>query len=76
MKLWNIISGHERRLRVNEEFERLCQMMMDAPSFRWSVGATLDNEFYSHFGMSADEVAGKLLGLENEGYIQKHGSTY
>ena len=76
MRFWNIINGQKRKARINEDFERLCRMMMEDPSFRWRVSVDLDNEFYARFGMSADEVASCLRGHKTEVHNQKYGPTY
>ena len=71
MKFWNIINGQNRKLRLNEDFEELCRLMMDDPSFDWKVNVALDNEFYSRLGMSAEEVASGFKGTETEVHNQK-----
>ena len=76
MKLWNFFNGPQRRIRIKEDFEKLCQMMLDAPSLRWHVGVSLDNEFYARLGMSADELSDKLSVRKMGCHNQKHIPTY
>ena len=76
MKPWNIFNGPERTVRIKEDFEKLCQRILDAPSFRWHVGVSLDNEFYAHFGMSSDELSDQLSASKRGVQNQKHIPTY
>ena len=76
MKLLNFDFGKNGKVSAGDKFSVLCQMMMDAPSFGWSADASLDNEFYAHFGMSASEVLSQLRAQKREACNQKHSSTY
>ena len=60
MKLLNGIKGMGRRARINKDFERLCQKMLDSSSLEGALSVGLDNEFYSHFGMSVEDISAQL----------------
>ena len=76
MKKWNIISSLRKRIRVDKDFDGLCQNMMDAPSFGWRISVSLDNEFYARFGISAEEAAALLKDQKARVNNQKHIPTY
>lgn len=76
MKEWDIISRLGEKIRVDKDFERLCQNMMDAPSFGWRISVPLDNEFYARFGISAETAAALLRGQMARDNNQKHIPTY
>ena len=60
MKLLGFIRVYENRSRTKEEFERLCEKILEDPSLGRGVPVRLDNEFYAHFGMSAEELSAEL----------------
>lgn len=59
-----------------EDFEKRCQMMMDAPSFEWNISVDFDNEFYARFGMSASEALALLRRQKIKTHNQKHSAIY
>ena len=59
-----------------EDFEKRCQMMMDAPSFGWNISVAFDNEFYARFGMSASEALAILRLQKRRTHNQKHSPIY
>ena len=51
----------KREIRSEEEFERLCNMLMKGQSVEGVNNVILDNEFYAKFGMSADDILCQLI---------------
>ena len=51
----------KRNARVDAEFERLCNMLLNGQPVEGVNNVVLDNEFYARFGMSADDILGQLI---------------
>ena len=76
MKLRDFIKGTKRQIRMNEEFERLCENMMGNPSFMLTADAAVDNEFYARFGASFEEALAQLYAQKADVHNQKHRPIY
>ena len=51
----------KRKICGDEEFERLCDMLMNGQSVESLNNVILDNEFYAKFGMSAEDILCQLI---------------
>ena len=76
MKRRDFIKRTKRQVRTNKEFERLCEKMMDNPSFAPAADVSVDNEFYAHFGISSEDALAQLYAQKADIQNQKHKPIY
>ena len=65
-----------QRIMRFADFEKLCLKLMADPTIGRGVRPDLDNEFYAHFGMSAEEASVQLGARKSGIQNQKHRPIY